>query len=293
MARETANIRIDMWRDREWRSLTLPAQHLYMYLLSCPSLDYAGVADWRPNRIAALTGGVTSADIIEAGRELQGKAFIFMDDATEEVFIRSFVKHDGLLRHPRIPVAMTKAFADISSADIQDYFIHELVKAKEREPDLKCWDNPKVSSLLDLPSRDLKADSSVDPSVDSQVLPFGSPSVTHPSTCPTATATTTATSTDVDGGRSGRKRPSKPLPDDWTPTATHQEKARELGVIIEVESEKFKNHHLAKDSRFSNWNAAFSNWLTKAKEFQPKLAVAPNMSEEELEDRRRNPWKYQ
>lgn len=280
MARETANIRLDMWRDRAWRSLSQPAQHLYMYLLSSPSLDYAGVADWRPNRIAALTEGVTADGVIAAGVELQGKAFIYMDDVTEEVFIRSFVKHDGLLRHPRIPVAMANAFADISSMDIQDYFIHELVKAKSREPDLKCWDNPKVSSLLDLPSRDLKVEVSIDPSLESTVDPSGSPSVTQTSACPTATATATATSPKGDGAasRPGRKRPSTPLPEGWEPTPSHRQKAQDLRLDIGKEADRFKNHHTAKGNVFASWNAAFSNWLSKADEFQSEKKQASGAS---------------
>lgn len=293
MAREIANIRLEMWGDREWRSLTQPAQHLYLYLLSSPSLDYAGVADWRPNRIAALTEGVTPADVIAAGAELQAKAFVYVDDVTEEVFIRSFVKHDGLLKHPRIPVAMAKDFADISSADIQDYFIHELVKESKRDPDLKCWANPKVSALLDRPSRDLKADStcdpspdpSPDPSGDATVHPFVSPSLIQTSACSTATATTTATSPTGDGGtsRPGRKRPPTPIPDGWTPTPAHASKASELRVDLNVEADRFRNWHLSKDSRFANWNAAFSNWLTKAGEFAAEKKQASGSSSWEME----------
>ena len=52
MGRDRANIRTDMWGDDDWRGLTPGAQWLYEYLLTSPTLIYAGVADWRQVRVA-------------------------------------------------------------------------------------------------------------------------------------------------------------------------------------------------------------------------------------------------
>lgn len=62
-----------------------------------------------------------------------------------------------------------------------------------------------------------------------------------------------------------RKRPAKPLPDDWQPTAAHVAKARELGVDGRREEEKFRAHAAANDRRQVDWNMAFTQWLLNAR----------------------------
>lgn len=57
------------------------------------------------------------------------------------------------------------------------------------------------------------------------------------------------------------------LPPDWEPIASHREKALVNRLDLDVERESFRNHHLAKGSRFVDWNAAFHTWLGKALEF--------------------------
>ena len=284
MAREIANIRLSMWADRDWQALSRGAQHLYMYLLSSPSLSYAGVCDWRPNRIVVRSAD-WSIEELEADRaELERGHFIYVDDLTEEAFIRSFVKYDGLLKHPKLPRSMAKDFAGIYSHDIQDFFVFELRKVRDANPELKCWEVPQIVEILNLEAADMKElshDSShrprhgsshglrhSEPIADQWVKPCESPTPSHALPMNTATATATATPNKLGESRSGRKRPNLPLPDDWTPTDAHRQKADELGLQIDIEAEKFRNHALGKDRRQANWNMAFSNWLIQASEYK-------------------------
>lgn len=66
--------------------------------------------------------------------------------------------------------------------------------------------------------------------------------------------------------RSARK-PSVPIRDDWKPTAKHHEYADEHGVDVSSQMMKFRNHAVAKDLRYADWDAAFRNWLVKAVEY--------------------------
>lgn len=66
---------------------------------------------------------------------------------------------------------------------------------------------------------------------------------------------------------SSRRRPSRPLPDDWSPTEKHSRYAAEHSIDLEAQAARFRNHAEAKDLRYANWNAAFTNWLTKALEY--------------------------
>jgi hypothetical protein len=87
---------------------------------------------------------------------------------------------------------------------------------------------------------------------------------------------------DVDGEGDGegelrvttapRKRPSTRLPDDWQPTESHWER-RHDGIDVQREADTFRAHAEANDRRAVNWNAAFTQWLLKAK---PSPASQPH-----------------
>jgi hypothetical protein len=64
-----------------------------------------------------------------------------------------------------------------------------------------------------------------------------------------------------------RKRPSVRLPADWTPTEAHLERAHD-GIDIQREADTFRAHAEANDRRCVNWNAAFTQWLIKARPTQ-------------------------
>lgn len=259
MARDRANIRTDIWADTDWRELTETAQRLYLLLLSHSTLNYAGVADWRPKRIVPLSASSTLDGVLEAARELERMHFIVADDDTEEILIRSFIKHDGLLKSPNLVKAMSAAYAGIASRKIREVVAFEVQKLHSRNPEMKAWE--LIGTLLDEPSRDIRAEGSEEPFQEPLTEGFDKPS---------RTTTATTTPPKGGGGASGRKRPSTPIPDGWQPTETHAEKAWELRIDLLTEAEKFRNDAVAKDKRFANWNMAFSNWLIKAKEFQDK-----------------------
>ena len=62
-----------------------------------------------------------------------------------------------------------------------------------------------------------------------------------------------------------RKRPAKPLPDDWQPTDDHRTRAADQGIDLERAAAKFRAHAEANDRRQANWNAAFTQWLLNEK----------------------------
>ena len=62
-----------------------------------------------------------------------------------------------------------------------------------------------------------------------------------------------------------RKKPSKPLADDWRPTEDHLARCRDIGVDPALELAKFRAHAEANDRRQVNRNAAFTQWLLNAR----------------------------
>lgn len=67
-----------------------------------------------------------------------------------------------------------------------------------------------------------------------------------------------------------RKRPSTPLPDDWTYNESHEAKARENNLDVSIEARNFRDNAGAKDLRYVDWGKAFHTWLNRANDFKPK-----------------------
>ncbi|POH58289.1 hypothetical protein [Arthrobacter glacialis] len=272
MARDRANIRVDMLSNTDYRSLGLAAQHLYKLLLIHPTLNYAGVADWRPGRLAKITRGVTASAVREAAAELQAGSYVYVDEDTEEVLIRSFVRHDGLLARYRMPIAMANAYADISSPNIRRYFIHELKRLCSDNPAMDCWKEPRVAGILREPSEDLKAIAYADtnaigsPIEDSIGNSIGYGVSTGESTPgATTTPTTTTTSTEVDKREAPQKRGTR-IPEDFHVTSEMAQwaSANAPNVDINLETMKFKNHwesKAGKDATKIDWIKTWRNWI--------------------------------
>ena len=273
MAREHARINTNIWTDTHWRQLTRDQQWLYELLLTHPELSYAGVSDWRPGRLMQFSAGTSRQEIERIGAELQAERFIFIDEDTEEVLIRSFLRHDGILKQPKLTVSMVNAYGAVSSNNIREVIVHELTRLHKESPDTKAFENPKVMAILKQPAR----------SMDAFTLGFTpeltlgvTPNASQAQALPTTTATTTSTSTDVEGsGETRRKKPTILLPASWKPNEAHTKYANDEGIALDFQAERFRNHAEASDRHMADWNAAFRNWLLKAERTKK---IRPNSS---------------
>lgn len=205
MAREHANIRIDMIGDADWRTLSVQAQWLYKLLLIHPKTNRAGVSDWRPNRLASLAAGVTAAEVREYAAELERGHFVVIDEDNEEILVRTYVKHDGVMKQPNMAVTMANDWTGVASERIRAVIAFEVQKLRRERPDLPGWKSERhLETILAAPTLDVRNDPRVNPSTDPSVKGERYPSVEGP---PTTTATTTATPLLSEGGA-----PSAPSP---------------------------------------------------------------------------------
>lgn len=286
MARDRANVRIEIWTDDDWRALSMRAQWLYLLLLTHGSLTYAGVADWREGRLAALAVGVTRADVEAAGAELEERHFIVTDAETEEVLIRSFLRHDGVMVRPNVAVAMAKSFAAVGSDRLRAVIVHELKRLRDEHPEWPAWEKPTVMQLLSRRSLDVRAEGSGNGSSNPSDNRFAEGSGNLPVDLPptTATATSTATATPPNGGgprlfdaeqqMDEPKKREVRLPRSWAPTANHVRIARERGVDLGEQVERFREHAETHDRHAANWNSAFTTWLKKSRPSSARVSHA-------------------
>lgn len=148
MARQYAQVAHAIWNDDDWLDLSPGAQHLYLMLLSHPTLSYAGVMDWRPGRLMQRAKGWTPDTFFPAAFELSDAHYIVVDTSSEEVLIRTFLRHDSVLTQPRLAVSVTKAFGAISSRKIRGVVVWELNRLQLDRPSLKCWEDDRMLGLL-------------------------------------------------------------------------------------------------------------------------------------------------
>jgi len=148
MARERATINIDIWSDDDFRDLTPQAQSLYFKLTTHPKLDYCGCVEFHPGRLAAMSREQMPGDVMVAAQELADKYFCVFDQTTDEVLVRSFLRHDGVLHQPRLAVSATKAYGGIASNKIRAVIVHELLRFKRENPDLSAWEKPQMKTVL-------------------------------------------------------------------------------------------------------------------------------------------------
>src|SRR5699024_10157272 len=148
MAREFAKVKSAIWQDDDFRSLPPLAQHLYFVILTDPELSYCGVADWRPRRMTPKSGGWTLDDIQTAGATLTEHRLLIVDEDTEEVLVRSFLRHDGVMQHNKLCVSAATAFSAVASNTLRGVIVHELQRLQAEFPEWPSWERQQVQEVL-------------------------------------------------------------------------------------------------------------------------------------------------
>lgn len=68
-----------------------------------------------------------------------------------------------------------------------------------------------------------------------------------------------------------RRKPELPLPDTWCLSERNRSDAEKRGLSereTDHEAEQFRNYHLARDTRFRDWDAAWRTWVGNVRRFQ-------------------------
>lgn len=139
MARDHGRIKTSIWRDPDWRDLPVDAQWLYKTIISQEALSRCGVLDWRPGRIAALASGNTARKVEASAKTLERARFVVIDRQTEELLVRTHVRHDGVLDRVNMGKAVGRALAKVVSQMIRDAALTELARVYEQSPRLAGW----------------------------------------------------------------------------------------------------------------------------------------------------------
>jgi hypothetical protein len=100
--RSHGRILVSIWRNREFVARSVEAQRCYMMLLAQKDINNAGVQPWMVRKWAKGCAATSEDDVMRALDELQAHRFVCYDLDTEELFIRSFIRNDGILKQPNM-----------------------------------------------------------------------------------------------------------------------------------------------------------------------------------------------
>lgn len=137
MARDHARMKTSLWRpESDFRTLPWEAQWAYEALCQQDALSYAGVLDYRPGRLSVLASNATPKKVDAAVTALRRHRFVLVDDVTEELLVRTYVRHDGVMDRVNMGKAVARAVQKIHSRDLLHAVANELARLMQDSPTL-------------------------------------------------------------------------------------------------------------------------------------------------------------
>lgn len=135
MANAAGMLKESIWRDKEFRALPRTAQATYAQLISQKELDRAGI---QPLQIAKWAKGcdeTTPDDLTGDLKVLEAHRFVFVDYDTDELFIRSYMRHCDIARYPNILKNALRCAGMVASEKIRHELAAELRRLRKSDAD--------------------------------------------------------------------------------------------------------------------------------------------------------------
>lgn len=132
--RSYAKLLNSIWSS-DFARLSVNAQRLYMLLISQPETNAAGVVPLMERRWARLAGDTDMTAITAGLDELEAASYVFRDEDTEELFIRSFIANDEGHKTPNILTSIRTHIAQIISPRIRKIAAETLALVLAGSPD--------------------------------------------------------------------------------------------------------------------------------------------------------------
>ncbi|MBO9555566.1 hypothetical protein [Cellulomonas sp.] len=278
MARSHGRILTGIWQDPDFLALEPEPQRLYLFLLSQPDLTQAGLLPLRARRWAQKYAG-GSADAVRAALGvLEAARFVVVDDDTEEVLVRTFVRNDGVYKQPKVMLRMREDAKLIESERLREAFAVEL-------------DRLPLDELSDEPGRGgaPSVNAQVSGVVDALREDFGNPSgrvsegYAVPPTCARArspypqppTPETPTVSQDAPAAAVAETKPARPrgtrVPEPFpiTPDMVEWARTETPGIDHRAVTERFVDYWRGVPGSKGvklDWPATWRNWLRREHE---------------------------
>lgn len=147
-----ARIKVAIWRDLDFRDLSVEAQWAYHRLLSDSNRNHAGVLALTRRRWTISASGMTPERLDAALDELVRGSFIVLDEDTEEVLVRTYMRHNDVGSQPNVLKAALRQAAEVDSPLLRSALAHELrlLPAKPEDTPRMAYPDPHaVAEAID------------------------------------------------------------------------------------------------------------------------------------------------
>lgn len=126
MARTHGRVMAAIWSDGDFIAMRGSAQRMFMFLLSQPDLSHAGLLPMRVRRWATKAEDLSAKAVREELDYLAARDFVVVDEDTEEVLLRTFVRNDGVYKQPKVMLRLREDAKQIESPLLRAAFRAEL-----------------------------------------------------------------------------------------------------------------------------------------------------------------------
>lgn len=149
MARAHGKILSTIWDDPDWLARTAAAQRCYFLLVSHPRLSLVGRLDYRPSRLARYAADTTPDSIEDAVKELEASRFVLVDRDTEEIVVRTIVRHDlpPHRRNENMLKGLWRAWEAIESRQLRALVVENIPDSLWE--DRRCQPHPEARAIRD------------------------------------------------------------------------------------------------------------------------------------------------
>jgi hypothetical protein len=147
MARQYAPLHTEIWNDPTFTGLTSQAQRLYLLAISQPNITWCGVVPYTARRWSGLADDTNPRVITKAAAELVSAGLVILDESTEEMWVRSFIKYN-VLAQPKLRNAARREFGSVHSAKIREHTAraHPWIVTENGHPDGQGNGHPDAHS---------------------------------------------------------------------------------------------------------------------------------------------------
>lgn len=128
MAQDFAPLLRSIWSDDDFRALSSDAQYVYLLLLSHPDRNAAGVLPFTIRKWCRLSTDMKPARMRAAIDELDLAAFVVLDEDTEELLVRSYIRRATVYKHIRMLMNALRECSEVESERLRSALGQELVR---------------------------------------------------------------------------------------------------------------------------------------------------------------------
>lgn len=290
-----ARIKCTIWHDGDFRSLGVDAQWAYHRLLSDSNRNHAGVLPLTRKRWAGSAAGMTLERVDAALAELVAATFVVLDEDTEEVLVRTYMRHNEIAAQPNVLKAALRQAAQVESPLLRSALAYELRLLPEKPEDTPRMAYPDPHAVAEaIDPGDLwrrlsvvrEAPAQRDVSADQAHPTKGS---ANPSENPSGNPREREREKEVvsKGGVGGQavqavqpplldvvsepksKSTGTRLREDWKPTQDTIAWTRGIGPHVDLTTEwaKFQDYWMSRagaGARKVDWDRTWKNWIRKA-----------------------------